>query len=49
MATGAVAEVERTIAALVDDALAALAAGPVTGEAAAALADLARFVAWRDR
>ena len=52
VATGAVAEVERTIALLVDDALDALdalAAGPVTGDAAAALADLARFVAWRDR
>jgi geranylgeranyl diphosphate synthase, type I len=49
IATGAVAEVERTIAALVDEALTALDGGPVTGPAAAELADLARFVAWRDR
>ncbi len=49
VATGAVAEVERAIASLVAEALAALDAGPVTGEAAVALADLARFVAWRDR
>lgn len=49
VATGAVAEVERTIAALVEDALGALEVGPITGEAADALADLARFVAWRDR
>jgi geranylgeranyl diphosphate synthase type I len=47
--TGAVAEVERAIGALVDDALAALDAGPITGEAEAELADLAHFVAWRDR
>ncbi len=49
LASGAVAEVERSISALVGEALAALDAGPVSGEAAAALADLARFVAWRDR
>ncbi len=49
VATGAVAEVERTIAALVEEALAALDAGPLRGEAAVELAELARFVAWRDR
>ena len=49
VATGAVDEVERTITALVDEALAALDAGPFTGGAADALTDLARFVAWRDR
>jgi geranylgeranyl diphosphate synthase, type I len=49
VAAGAVAEVEGTIAALVDEALEALDAGPITGRAAFELADLARFVAWRDR
>jgi geranylgeranyl diphosphate synthase type I len=49
VASGAVDEVEATIAALVDEALAALEAAPVTEEARAALADLGRFVAWRDR
>ncbi|MDQ1431734.1 MAG: geranylgeranyl diphosphate synthase, type [Actinomycetota bacterium] len=49
VATGAVAEVEQAISALVDDALQALAHGPIRGEAEAELAGMARFVAWRDR
>jgi geranylgeranyl diphosphate synthase type I len=49
VATGAVAEVERAITALVGEALAALHTGPITGASEAELADLARFVAWRDR
>jgi geranylgeranyl diphosphate synthase, type I len=48
-ASGAVADVEQSIAALVDQALAALADAPITGDSRAALTDLARFVAWRDR
>jgi geranylgeranyl diphosphate synthase type I len=47
--TGAVAEVERAIERLVAESLAALERVPVTDEARAALADLGRFVAWRDR
>jgi geranylgeranyl diphosphate synthase, type I len=47
--TGAVAEVEQAIALRVDAALAALASLPITEPARAALGDLARFVAWRDR
>ena len=49
VATGAVDEVEASIAALVDTALAALVHAPITLEAQDALADLGRFVAWRDR
>jgi geranylgeranyl diphosphate synthase type I len=49
VATGAVDEVEASIAALVDTALAALATAPITPEAKDALVDLGRFVAWRDR
>jgi geranylgeranyl diphosphate synthase type I len=49
VATGAVDEVEASIAALVDTALAALVHAPITPEAQDALADLGRFVAWRDR
>jgi geranylgeranyl diphosphate synthase type I len=49
VATGAVDEVEASIAALVETALVALATAPITDEAKAALADLGRFVAWRDR
>ena len=40
-ATGAVAEVEARITALTDDALAALASGPVDAEAAEVLSELA--------
>ena len=49
VATGAVDEVEASIAALVDAALAALVGAPITPAAKDALADLGRFVAWRDR
>jgi geranylgeranyl diphosphate synthase type I len=49
VASGAVQEVEATIAALVDEALAALDSAPLTDEARTALAELGRFVAWRDR
>ena len=45
---GAVDEVERTIRRLVDEALAALHAAPITSEAQDALEQLAMFVAWRD-
>ena len=45
---GAVDEVERTIRRLVDEALAALHAAPITAEAQDALEQLAMFVAWRD-
>ena len=47
-ATGAVAEVEKSIQHLTDEALAALAVAPITAEAADELAQLAAFVAWRD-
>jgi geranylgeranyl diphosphate synthase type I len=47
--TGAVDAVEAEIAALVDEALGALAAVPITAEARDLLADLAAYVAWRDR
>jgi geranylgeranyl diphosphate synthase type I len=47
--TGALAEVERTIEQMVGDALTALDATPITGEARVALKELATFVAWRDR
>jgi len=47
--TGALDEVEASIERLVADALDALAAAPLTVEARAALAELASYVAWRDR
>ncbi len=47
--TGARDEVEHTIERLVDEALQALAAAPLTTEARVALEELATFVAWRDR
>jgi geranylgeranyl diphosphate synthase type I len=47
--TGARDEVERAIERSVDEALRALAAAPLTGEARAALEELGTFVAWRDR
>ena len=47
--SGAVAEIEASIQRLVDEALAALGPIPITDTAKAALADLGRFVAWRDR
>ena len=46
--TGAVDQVEASITALTDEALAALAAAPITDEAKTELEHLARFVAWRD-
>ena len=46
---GAVDEVERDIERLVAEALAALAAAPITEEARLALEELGTFVAWRDR
>jgi geranylgeranyl diphosphate synthase type I len=49
VATGAVAEIETRIERLVDESLTALATVPITEEARTALADLGRFVAWRDR
>jgi geranylgeranyl diphosphate synthase type I len=49
VATGAVAAVEARITARVDEALTALAAVPVAEPARAALVDLARYAAWRDR
>jgi len=49
VASGAVAEIEASIQRLVDEALAALGPIPITDTAKAALADLGRFVAWRDR
>ena len=45
---GAVDEVERSIRRLVDEALAALRAAPITADAQRALEELATFVAWRD-
>jgi len=47
--TGARAEVERAIERLVDEALEALAAAPLTTDARVALEELGTFVAWRDR
>jgi geranylgeranyl diphosphate synthase type I len=47
--TGAVADIEDRIGRLVDESLAALESVPITDAARRALADLGRFVAWRDR
>ena len=47
--TGARAEVEAAIERLVDEALKALAAAPLTTDARVALEELGTFVAWRDR
>ena len=47
--TGAVAEVERRIEDLADDALAAAKEAPLCDEARLALLDLVAYVAWRDR
>jgi geranylgeranyl diphosphate synthase type I len=47
--TGAVDEVEAEIAALVEEALAAVDVVPIDESARALLADLALYVAWRDR
>jgi geranylgeranyl diphosphate synthase type I len=49
VATGAVDEVETAIGRLVDESLTALEAVPISGDARTALADLGRYVAWRDR
>ncbi len=49
VATGAVAEIEADIERLVDESLTALEQVPITDDAKAALAELGRFVAWRDR
>jgi geranylgeranyl diphosphate synthase type I len=46
---GAVAEVERRIEALADDALAAAKEAPLADEARLALCDLVAYVSWRDR
>ena len=46
--SGARDEIELMIAALVDEALAALDRAAITGEAREALAELASYVAWRD-
>ncbi|MGZ4755112.1 MAG: polyprenyl synthetase family protein [Acidimicrobiia bacterium] len=48
-ATGAVAEIEARIETLVDESLEALEQVPITDTAKIALAELGRFVAWRDR
>jgi geranylgeranyl diphosphate synthase type I len=48
-ATGAVEDLENRIASLLGEALAALPAAPITGEARHALADLADLVAYRSR
>jgi len=48
-ATGAPEEVERRIAELTDEAMAAAKELPLAEEAKSALADLATYVAWRDR
>lgn len=48
-ATGAVAEIESAIERLVGESLRALERVPITDAAKDALADLGRFVAWRDR
>jgi geranylgeranyl diphosphate synthase, type I len=47
--TGARAECEDRIEALTDQAIAAVAEAPIEASARAALAELARFVAWRER
>jgi geranylgeranyl diphosphate synthase type I len=47
--SGACDEIEARIALRVEDALAALDDAPITDEARLALAELARFAAWRDR
>jgi geranylgeranyl diphosphate synthase type I len=47
--TGARMEVEGAIERLVDEALKALAAAPLTADARVALEELGTFVAWRDR
>jgi geranylgeranyl diphosphate synthase type I len=47
--TGAVEEVEASIGRLVDESLTALERVPISVEARRALAELGRFVAWRDR
>jgi geranylgeranyl diphosphate synthase type I len=49
LATGAVDAVERTITELVERALVALDGAPLVPDARDALAELARFVAWRNR
>jgi geranylgeranyl diphosphate synthase type I len=46
---GARDEIERAIETLVDRALAALEAAPLTPEARQALQELGTYVAWRDR
>lgn len=49
VATGAAEEIERRIAGLAEQAVAAALALPVTEEARRELAELATYVAWRDR
>jgi geranylgeranyl diphosphate synthase type I len=49
VATGAVAEVETAVEALLDEALTALVDVPLAGDATRALVDLAEYVAWRER
>ena len=49
MVSGAVAEIESRIEALVAESLDALATAPITEPARAALQELGTFVAWRDR
>jgi len=49
VATGALDEVEAVIEELAEKAVAALDAAPIASPSRDALADLARFVAWRDR
>lgn len=46
--TGALSELEATIERLANEAIASLPAVPITSEARVALADLARYVAWRE-
>ena len=48
VATGAVAAIEASIESLTAEAIAAIERAPITGEARAALVDLAHFVAWRE-
>ncbi len=48
-ASGAVEEIESRIEALVDESLTALSQVPISQPARSALAELGRFVAWRDR
>ncbi|CAN5271426.1 polyprenyl synthetase family protein [soil metagenome] len=47
--TGATGEIEATIEALTDEAIAAIERAPVTDEARVALVELAHYVAWRER